>query len=101
MFQCKDEPLTVEEINASYEKALACGSYWSSIVFFISYILIVSQIFLNLFIAIILDGFDDSKHQSEVRITDEMVSKFQKIWADFDPEATGYIEVTDMHEFVR
>ena len=56
---------------------MACGSYWTSLTFFISYILLVSQIFLNLFVAIILDGFDDSKQQSEVRITDEMISSFQ------------------------
>ena len=60
-FQCKEEASFYEDTVASYGQALACGSYWSSLLFFISYILIVSQIFLNLFIAIILDGFDDSK----------------------------------------
>ena len=79
---------------------MACGSYWASLTFFISYILLVSQIFLNLFVAIILDGFDDSKQQSEVRITDEMLSSFQVIWSEFDSEATGYISAQDIEEFV-
>jgi len=52
-------------------------------------------------VAIILDGFDDSKQQSEVRITDEMVSRFQVIWSEFDSEATGYILAQDIEEFVR
>jgi len=42
---------------------MQCGNYWVGLAFFLSYMMFVSQIFLNLFIAIILDGFDDSKQE--------------------------------------
>jgi len=41
LFQCENNS-TYEDIKASEGKAVACGNYWSSLVFFISYILIVS-----------------------------------------------------------
>jgi hypothetical protein len=34
-----------------------CGSGWASYIFFVSYVIIVMQIFLNLFVAIIIDSF--------------------------------------------
>ena len=38
---------------------VGCGANGSAYLFFYSYILLVNLIFLNLFIAIILQGFDD------------------------------------------
>lgn len=36
-----------------------CGNPIVSYVFFISFVVIISLVFLNLFVAIILEGFDD------------------------------------------
>jgi hypothetical protein len=52
---------------------MQCGNYWAAFGFFFSYMMFVSQIFLNLFIAVILDGFDDTKTEHKLRINDEMV----------------------------
>lgn len=60
LYQCIDYP-TYQDILDNNGEGVACGSYWASLAFFLSFQLFVCQIFLNLFIAIILDGFDDSK----------------------------------------
>ncbi len=45
--------------NQGIEQAVGCGVS-AALLFFLAYILVVRLIFLNLFIAIILQGFDDS-----------------------------------------
>ena len=79
---------------------MQCGNYWTGLAFFLSYMMFVSQIFLNLFIAIILDGFDDSKQEQSLRINDDMLRKFQRSWADFDPEGAGFILIEDLENLI-
>jgi hypothetical protein len=46
-----------------------CGNPLGAYVFFISFMLIVSFIFLNLFIAIILESFNTSQNEEGLKIT--------------------------------
>jgi hypothetical protein len=63
--------------------------------------LIVSQIFLNLFIAIILEGFDDSKQDMDIRIDEKMIKAFQEAWSQHgDPNATGFIPVQSLRPLI-
>ena len=59
--------------------------------FFISYILIVNLIFLNLFIAIILQGYVDTSKEQEQEFNLNTVYAFMGAWQRFDPLATGFI----------
>jgi hypothetical protein len=59
-FQCSKTIQTFQEIQESGGQPNGCGSYTSSTMFFISFIVLVSFIFINMFIAIILEGFDNS-----------------------------------------
>ena len=54
--QCRDEETYKSMIDNGGEP-FACGSPISSYLFFILFHILVSQIFLNLFIAIIVDAF--------------------------------------------
>ena len=58
-FQCVNDP-SYEEIIANGGEPNGCGSQVSAFLYFISFMVIVSFIFLNLFIAIILEGFNKS-----------------------------------------
>ena len=62
-------------------------------VFFISYIFLVGLIFLNLFIAIILQGYYQTTELEKQVVNSEIMARYKDAWAEFDPEATGYIEV--------
>lgn len=58
MFVAEGEPLKIE----------GCGSTLLSYIFFLSFMVIVSFIFLNLFIAIILESFDTSKDEEGLQV---------------------------------
>lgn len=60
-------------------------------VFFFSYTLIIGMVFLKLFIAIILQTFQDITEHDNKFINSELGDHFRDIWAKFDPDATGYI----------
>lgn len=59
-------------------------------IFFISYMFIVSLIFLKLFIAIILRGYDQTQLQDSRLFNHEMTMRFKEVWADFDPDVSLY-----------
>jgi len=68
--------------------------------FFLVFQLSISYVFLNLFIGIILEGFD-SADETKRSIKPEDFEKFSEHWAEFDPDATFYIEITVLKKFVQ
>lgn len=48
---------------------------------------------MNLFIGVVLDGFDSAENQQTDIITQDNFMKFARHWADFDPYATGFVSV--------
>ena len=72
LFQCFE--------NQSYESKVAngiqgCGN-GASYAYFAAFILIVSLVFLNLFIAIILEGFAESSQEEKIRVGNECFEAF-------------------------
>jgi hypothetical protein len=53
--------------------------------------LIVSIIFLNLFVAVILNGFTSSNEEEGISKFKEKIDKVKKVWQEYDPEASGFI----------
>lgn len=76
-----------------------CGSAFSYL-FFVLFTLIVSIIFLNLFVAVILNGFTSSNEEEGISKFKEKIEKVKMIWQEFDPEATGFISVNQFEEFL-
>lgn len=60
----------------------------------------VTLIFLNLFIAIILNGYFETRDQARKELNAEALEKFVNAWSDYDPDATGYIKVSDFPEMM-
>ena len=48
---------------------------------------------MNLVIAIIVDAFTGVLATEKLPINDKLIDEFVKIWSEYDPEATNYIEV--------
>ena len=71
-----------------------------AIPFFISFILVVSMIFLNLFIAIILQSFEEANQKYTKCFTQDMVDNFREVWSFFDPDATGFISIKQFETFM-
>ena len=61
---------------------------------------IVSLVFLKLFIAIILDGYDKTQIQDTRLFNNEMKDRFREVWAEFDPDATTFIKLHDIRNLL-
>lgn len=58
--------------------------------------LIITFVFINLFIAVILQAFDESEQIQESKLVGEHWEQFKEVWYNFDPEATGFLEATKL-----
>jgi hypothetical protein len=79
---------------------LGCTPRALAYAFFTSYYFIVALIFLQLFIAVILQGYDDTQVQEARLFNNEMNTTFRERWADFDPEATTFIKIYQLRDFL-
>jgi len=76
-----------------------CGTSFA-IAFHLLFQVIVSQVFLNLFIAIIIDAFFGQTDIANLPIKEKTFEDFKKIWSDFDKEATGKIAMRDLEKLI-
>ncbi|CAN0277135.1 unnamed protein product [Pylaiella littoralis] len=77
-----------------------CGS-WSIFPYMISFTLTITYVFMNLFIGVILDGFDAASASDHDIITQDDFARFANHWAQYDPHATCLIPVQALHEFLQ
>ncbi|KAK9767738.1 calcium channel protein, variant 2 [Basidiobolus ranarum] len=78
-----------------------CGSTLWSLLLFISFYVICTYIFLNMFIVIVIGSFTyiyNSNSALEL-ISKEDLIHWKRTWAEFDPQATGYISPEDLVPF--
>lgn len=57
-------------------------------------------IMLNLFSAIILEGFKRELLDEQQKIQNETLEVFQSFWKKYDPEATGMISIEQIENLV-
>lgn len=96
LFQCV-ESQTFEERQR--DGINGCGTIMAY-PYFISFMLVVSLIFLNLFIAIILEGQLLATQQNEARVSEDTRFAFTSAWTKYDPNASGLIKVDDLPELI-
>jgi regulatory protein YycI of two-component signal transduction system YycFG len=60
----------------------------------------VTFIMLNLFIAIILEGFQKQLTEEAQDIQPEVIDEFVNIWKELDPTASGMILIDDLEQLV-
>lgn len=82
---------------------MGCGNRLYATGYFLSFMLIVSFIFLNLFIAIILESFASSMDEEGLQIGEATINKFKDFWSDdrFDPKGTKFISINEFPVFLR
>ncbi|XP_043195368.1 voltage-dependent calcium channel type A subunit alpha-1-like isoform X4 [Amphibalanus amphitrite] len=76
-----------------------CGSDFAY-AYFVSFIFFCSFLMLNLFVAVIMDNFDYLTRDSSI-LGAHHLDEFHRIWAEYDPNATGRIEYTEMYDMLR
>jgi len=60
----------------------------------------VYQIFVNLFVAIIIDTFLGQTDHFKLPIQKYSIHEFVQIWSKYDPDATGFIPITDLEHLI-
>ena len=89
-FDCIDDPTYEDYVNAG--KAVGCGHQTASIIIFYTFWIMVTLIFINLFIAIILQGYSSSVTMNNKWFNLKLPTKFKTAWSYIDKDATGYIK---------
>ena len=72
-----------------------CGSS-VAFVFFITYTITVSFVILNLFIAVIFEGFEES----EKSVMDDAIQSCIDIWKRYDPDQTMAISADKVFDYI-
>jgi hypothetical protein len=69
-------------------------------IYFMIFFYVVSQIFLNLFIAIVVDTFAGQAKAHEMPVKQRDVDIFINCWRTYDPRRTGFIPIKALSEFM-
>ncbi|XP_076465332.1 sodium channel protein 1 brain-like [Babylonia areolata] len=77
-----------------------CGIPWLAIPFMVSYIIVVFLIVVNMYIAVILENFNQAHQQEEMGITEDDFDMFYVVWERYDPHATQFIKYDQLSNFV-
>lgn len=76
-----------------------CGAGFA-VVYFLSFYCLCAFLILNLFVAVIMDNFDYLTRDWSL-LGPHHLDEFKKIWAEYDPEATGRIKHLDVVTLLR
>ncbi|XP_053380538.1 voltage-dependent calcium channel type A subunit alpha-1-like isoform X4 [Mercenaria mercenaria] len=68
--------------------------------YFVAFIFFCSFLMLNLFVAVIMDNFDYLTRDSSI-LGPHHLDEYNRVWAEYDPGATGRIQYTDMYDMLR
>ncbi|XP_064620216.1 sodium channel protein 1 brain-like isoform X2 [Lineus longissimus] len=77
-----------------------CGTPWLAAAYMIAFVFLTFLIIINMYIAVILENFNQAHEQEEVGVTEDDFDMFYVIWERFDPHATQYIKYEQLSDFV-
>jgi hypothetical protein len=98
-FDCK-ESQTYEEMQT--DGIQGCGSPAKAYPFFISFMVVVSFIFLNLFIAIILESFNTTQDEEQgLQVSQDALGRFKHFWSKLDPKGQGFLPVWQFPQLIN
>lgn len=77
-----------------------CGNKVVAMIYFGSFITVIFLILINMYIAIILENYNQAQEQEKIGITNEDFDSFYQEWETYDPHATQYIKYNQLSDFV-
>ena len=78
-----------------------CGYPMSSTSYFVSFVIVCTYIFTNLFVAAILDNITFGLLNEAAIVQPRDLMKFQEVWESFDISATGYLKIHRLGDFME
>ena len=76
-----------------------CGSY-AAYPFFVTFVVIVSMIMLNLFTAVIIEAFENTQNHEEWKLSPDALSGYVRAFHEFD-DGSGTVEGADLERLLR
>ncbi|ODN01760.1 Sodium channel protein 60E, partial [Orchesella cincta] len=95
--ECGDAP----ENDCGVPGKPECVSYIVGLIYIVSFIIITNYVIVNMFIAIILENFDQASKEDDLEITADDVDIFLSKWAIFDGDATQFMELKYLSPFLN
>ncbi|XP_075261940.1 sodium channel protein 1 brain-like [Convolutriloba macropyga] len=90
--------------SPSYEnictKGKRCTSNGVAYVFFVTFLLIVFLIIVNMYVAVLLKYFDLADDQEQIGVTEDDYELFLGHWQNSDPKGCQFINHSDLSNFV-
>lgn len=77
-----------------------CGSPILATLYLVSFIVLSSMIVINMYIAVLLENFNQAHHEEELGLGEEDLERFYAKWSRFDPYATQFIAFGELSDFV-
>jgi hypothetical protein len=77
-----------------------CGYPYAAPTYFLIFQIMVTQIFLNLFVAIIVDSFMGQSENFKLPVKPGDFKVFISEWKKYDPEATYFIRIEELEDFL-
>lgn len=77
-----------------------CGIPWLAVIYFVSYITLLFLIIVNMYIAVILENFNEAQSQDEIGLTDDDFETFIQVWENYDSTATHYIQYKQLSDLL-
>lgn len=77
-----------------------CSIQPLAVAFFMLYLFISFMVIINMYIAVILENFNQAHEQEEIGITEDDFDMFYAIWEHYDPHATQYIKLESLSDFI-
>lgn len=77
-----------------------CGHPLLAITYFTSFIIINYMIVINMYIAIILENFNQAHQEEEIGIVEDDLEMFYIHWSKYDPHATQFIAFEQISDFI-
>lgn len=100
MNQCIEDP-TYQDYRDNGFQSIGCGNFKTAVLYFYSFLLVVKLVFLNIFIAVILEGYETVQMQEQYTINSNLLEHFRKTWALYDPQGTGFLNVGMLVPFLK
>jgi len=64
-----------------------------TVAYFLTFVIIGVFILTNMFMSIVLNGYNTSNEQEKMRINSDTLDQFKKTWMKYDPRAEGLIKI--------
>ncbi|KAK3093193.1 hypothetical protein FSP39_012483 [Pinctada imbricata] len=77
-----------------------CGNYGIGVFYLVSYLIISFLVVVNMYIAVILENFSQATEDVQQGLTTEDFDVYYEKWEKFDPDATQFIPLEKLSDFV-